>query len=110
MSILDRFLSVGFRFHSYDEPGAGKAYEYKYYPDYLGDKHFTLIVFKFNSGSGCDWRLYVHYNSDYTYSDSLFQISDYVDWNRNYINNKIDEIFKAELRDLLLENLLNNEC
>jgi len=109
MKLLDRFLSVGFKFHSYDEPGAGKAYEYKYYPDYLGDKHYTLVVFKFNSGSRCDWRLYVHNNSDYTYVDSIFQIGDWTDSNRDYISSQIDKIFNAELRDLLLENLLDYE-
>jgi hypothetical protein len=109
MKLLDRFLSVGFKFYRYDEPGAGKAYEYKYYPDYLGDKHYTLVVFKFNSGSGCDWRLYVHNNSDYKYVDSIFQIGDWTDSNRDYISSQIDKIFNAELRDLLLENLLDYE-
>jgi hypothetical protein len=109
MKLLDRFLSVGFKFHSYDEPGAGKAYEYKYYPDYMGDRHYTLVVFKFNSGSGCDWRLYVHNNSDYKYVDSIFQIGDWTDSNRDYISSQIDKIFNAELRDLLLENLLDYE-
>lgn len=104
---LERFLSIGFKFHSCDEPGAGKAYEYKYYPDYMVDKHYTLVVFKFNSDSHCDWRLYIHNNQDYTYSDSIFQVGDHTEWNRNYINNNIDKIFQSEMRDLLLENILN---
>lgn len=102
---LERFLSIGFKFHSYDEPGAGKAYEYKYYPDYMGDTHYTLIVFKNNNSYGKDWRLYIHNNSDGSYVESPMQISDYTDSNRNYINNKIDEIFQSEMRDLLLEEL-----
>ena len=105
MKILERFLSIGFRFHSYDEPGAGKAYEYKYYPDYMGDKHYTLIVFKHYYSSNNDWRLYIHNNSDVSYVESPMQISDYTDSNRNYINNKIDEIFQSEMRDNKLKEL-----
>ena len=75
----------------------------------MDDKHYTLIIFKFNSGSGCDWRLYVHNNSDYKYVDSIFQIGDWTDSNRDYISSQIDKIFNAELRDLLLENLLDYE-
>ena len=102
---LERFLSMGFKFHSYDEPGAGKAYEYKYYPDYMSDTHYTLIVFKHYKSDNNDWRLYIHNNSDGSYVESPMQISDYTDSNRNYINNKIGEIFQSEMRDLLLEEL-----
>ena len=107
MMILERFLSIGFRFHSYTEPGAGKAYEYKYYPDYMSDTHYTLIVFKhykYKSDNN-DWRLYIHNNSDVSYVESPMQISDYTDSNRNYINNKIDEIFQSEMRDNKLKEL-----
>lgn len=104
---LEKFLSIGFKFHCYNELGAGKTYEYKYYPDYMDDKHYTLVVFQHYQSSNKDWRLYVHNNSDGSFFDSHMQISDHADWNRNYINNMIDEIFKSEMRDLLLENILN---
>ena len=102
--ILDIFLKIGFRFFSYDEPGAGKAYEYKYYPDYLDDKHYTLIVFKVYYSESLDWRLYVH-NTDGSFNDSIFQISDGCESNINFIYNKIYKTFVLEMRDIKLQEL-----
>ena len=102
---LKKFLTIGFKFHSYDELPAGKVYEYKYYPDYMDDKHYTLVVFEHYQCSNKDWRLYIHNNSDGSFLDSPFQINDHSEWNRNYINNMIDEIFKSEIRDMKLKEL-----
>jgi hypothetical protein len=50
---LKRFLEIGFK-QSKPETwsGAGWGREYTYYPNYLGDNHYTLVTFTHGSESG----------------------------------------------------------
>ena len=90
----------------------GLSREYTYYPNYLGDNHYTLVTFTHGSESGIrentEYRLYIHRNLDGKYVDSRFQLSYDRDWNKNYLDNKFKEIFKFELRDSKLKELLND--
>lgn len=125
LNMLNRFLEIGFKLKSEEITNSkGVLRHYHYKPDYLNGDHYTLVTFK-SSGNvitmgydksgkmsrevkpntSTDFRLYIH-NSDGKYVSSLIQISDGNDWNRNYINEKIDEIFKSEIRQNKLAQLL----
>lgn len=84
--------------------------EYKYRPDYLADRHYTLVLF--DEGYGAEFRLYSHWN-DGTFKDSFFQIREKNSfWKRqrelgnDYVDKKLHELFPSELRDLRINELL----
>lgn len=110
---LNRFLEIGFE-QSKPETwfGAGWGREYAYYPDYLGENHYTLVTFTHGKEDGIknttEYRLYIHRNLDGKFVDSPFQLSYDRDWSKNYLDNKFNEIFKFELRDSKLKELLND--
>lgn len=112
-TFLDRFLEMGFK---QAEPehwtGSGWAMSYKYYPIYLIDKHYTLITFTYGEEAGIrdntEYRLYTHYNDKSGYVDCKFDLSYHKDWNKNYLDNKFKEIFKIELRNRKLNEILND--
>lgn len=90
---LNKFLEIGFE-QSKPEvwSGAGWFREYTYYPNYLGDNHYTLVTFTHGEEDG-------HGNKVGKYVDSKFQLSYDKDWN---------DIFKLELRNEKLKELLND--
>jgi hypothetical protein len=121
MDITDLIMSLGiFNRYKFKKTQGGSVDEYRYYPSYLGDNHYTLIIFKSNkvvdgnfntidySGknfSGNEYRLYIHKNSDGSYVDSPFQISDYNDMTNNLLVKEIMTIFKHEFRILKIKKL-----
>jgi hypothetical protein len=120
--ILTRFKEIGFNFIEFKSTEAGKILEYKYYPNYLSDSHYTLIIFiywtriydlfnkkKMKKKICSDWRLYEHKNENDEFLNTPFQISDYNDSSRNFLNRKITEIFSRELRQIKLKRILKNE-
>ena len=110
---LKRFLEIGFK-QSKPETwsGAGWGREYTYYPNYLGDNHYTLVTFTHGSETSIrkntEYRFYIHRNLDGNYVKSPFQLSHDRDWNRKYLDNKFNQIFNLELRDSKLKELLND--
>jgi hypothetical protein len=108
---LNKFLQIGFK-QSKPETwsGAGWGMEFTYYPDYLGDNHYTLVTFTHGKDAGIrentEYRLYIHRNLDGKFIDSPFQLSYTTDWNKNYLDNKFNEIFKFELRDSKIIDIL----
>jgi hypothetical protein len=109
---INRFLDIGFK-QSKPETwtGTGWGMDFTYYPDYLDENHYTLVTFTHGSESGIrentKYRLYIHRNSDGKYVDIKFDISYTTDWNKNYLDTKFNELFKFELRDSKLKELLN---
>jgi len=104
-SFLDRFLEIGFTKYKDGTTSIGKSSEYKYYPDYLGDNHYTLVTFTHYTSLDTDYRLYIH-SANGGFVDSIFQLSGGKDWNDNYLNKKFDEIFVREVRDVKLNNII----
>jgi hypothetical protein len=81
----------------------GIGLHYKYYPRYMRDTHYTLVVFVTRFSR--DYRLYIHNNCDGSYNDSLFQISDSTNWTIKYLHEEISNVFKVELRKNKLESI-----
>jgi len=116
---LSKFKKIGFKCKKKSSTTIGKYLEYKYYPNYLKDAHYTLVVFlswcRMMSVKGESmkihtvWRLYEHKNVDGSFVSSLFQISDYNDFGKKYIQEKITETFWRELREIKLKRILKNE-
>jgi hypothetical protein len=109
---INRFLDIGFKQSSPETwSGSGWSMEFKYYPDYLVDNHYTLVTFTYGEESGIKentkYRLYIHTNLDRKYVGFEFDISYDTDWNKNHLDNKLNELFKFELRDSKLKELLN---
>jgi hypothetical protein len=77
-SFLNRFTEIGF-FQSKPETwtGAGWSREYKYYPEYFDDKHYTLVIYTHGTNTqispSSEYRLYLHSTKDLKYIKSEFQ-------------------------------------
>lgn len=97
--MIDMFLEIGFKLVRQEDTEVGYVREYKYYPDYMEDKHYTLVRFTYRKGNDNDWRLYIHRNEDGSYVDSPFQLSDYTDKNKVIIKEHFDKIFLTEIRN-----------
>lgn len=105
--MIDMFLEIGFKLVRQKVTEAGYVREYKYYPVYMEDKHYTLIRFtyRYREGSDNDLRLYIHRNEDGGYLESPFQLSDYSDFNKVLIKEHFDRIFLTEIRNQKLEKI-----
>ena len=103
--ILELFIEIGFTLHKEGNTGIGETQELKYYPDYLYDKHYTLVTFKHNNyngkPTGTDFRLYIHNNIDGSYFTSPFQTS-----NLDSVILNVNKILKSELREIKVNNIL----
>jgi hypothetical protein len=100
---LNRFKSIGFTLVKSMGRIYGNTCEFSYHPQWLEDKHFTLIVFQGNPDN-VEFRLFIHNNSDSSYHHSPFQLA----YNRNetYLNSEFDRIFMVELRNNQINQLL----
>jgi len=114
-NILETMTQIGFNFYQKLEVTHGTLFEYKYYPKYFNDRHFTLILFegnvvdihfeKITDEKIIDHRLYIH-NSDGSFNASAYQINSHSEWNKKLIIKKINDIFVSEIRNQKLTNLL----
>ena len=110
---LNKFLEIGFK-QSKPEVWSGDGWgrEYTYYPNYLDDNHYTLVTFTHGEEDGIrentEYRLYIHANKDGKYVDSKFQLSYDRDWNKKHLDKQFNDIFKLELRNNRLKELLND--
>jgi len=102
--MINMFLEIGFKLVKQEDTEVGYVREYKYYPDYMEDKHYTLVLFTYKKGSDNDWRLYIHKNSG-GFVESLFQLSDFTNQNKNHIKDCFNKIFFAEIRNKKLEKI-----
>ena len=103
--MIDMFLEIGFELIKQKDGEVCYEREYKYYPDYMEDRHYTLIRFTYIKENYSDWRLYIHENKDGRYVESPFQLSDYTDRNKIIIKEYFDKIFFTEIRNQKLEEL-----
>lgn len=120
--IIERLKQIGFEFHreynKTDEgrPMAGNAIEYKYYPKYLDNKHYTLLLFETRNWVDInfeeidkmtvDHRMYIHLN-DGRFSQSLYQICSDSEWQKNFILDSINKLFASEIRNQKINKLIN---
>ena len=101
--MIDNFINIGFKFKESKETSMGVINEYNYYPDYLGENHYTLITFRSHFLSqDTDYRLYIH-NSNSEFVDSPFQLSD----RGSDLERRFKEVFKGELKKLNREYQFN---
>lgn len=120
--LVNRFIDIGFEIKKSDYTDSSKKVkctEYKYYPDYLLEKHYTLLVvtheateIRFNGDPSplgtrekIDYRLYTH-NLDGSFHDSIFQMSYESDWDIEYIDKCFNDLFKSELIKKKREDIL----
>lgn len=102
----------GFKFNKYEGDGlAGKSLEYKYYPSYMKDTHYTMIIFSTHclriyhgmteeNVISKDYRLYIHKNSDGSFVDSPFQQSHITESDAKYVLDGLHEEFEKEYHDI----------
>lgn len=114
--IVNLMESIGFTFYK-SSSNFGRlsiSYEYKYYPTYFTDKHYTLLLFcdicSYKGGlvdkTKIDHRLYIHKNLDGSFYSSPYQISSSSEDNQKRIIEEINKIFSLELRDKKLNELI----
>lgn len=107
--VLDIFKSLGFTFYKSGNTSVGLCDEFKYYPNYLNDSHYTLVTFKHKNNIthqyGTEFRLYRHRNDNGSFIESPFQITNYKS-NTSIITN-INSLFINELRDIKINEILN---
>jgi len=104
--ILIKILNIGFEYINREYNGFGLVEEYRYYPKYFKDEHYTLIVFrndgKKNIMTDTDYNLYIHKNLDDSFVKSIFQCSF-----KSYVHKYIDNIFETEILRYKRKNKLN---
>ncbi len=98
------FQKIGFSFFEVSRTEIGIVFDFKYYPEYLKDSHYTLVLFYFlqenlNSKYKSDYRLYEHSNEDGRYINSPFQCS--YNCSYNYLEDSCIKTFRKELMDLI---------
>lgn len=111
--VMDTINRIGFVLESISETELGVIRKYKYRPDYMGENHYTLIVFDSKNPTmdiswtpmyfNKDYRLYVH-NSEGFFIDSPFQIGS--PGNFDLLRRKFRQTFVSEMRDFVLEEIL----
>jgi hypothetical protein len=112
--VMDTINRIGFVLESNSETDLGVIRKYKYRPDYMGENHYTLIVFDSNSWTPMyfnkdymyfnkDYRLYVH-NSEGQFVHSPFQIGG--PGNFDLLRQKFRQTFVSEMRNFVLEEIL----
>jgi len=102
-NILDLLRQIGFVRKDDSETQIGIVDTYEYHPEYMGENHYTLIIFRHKQHNNPSYRLYIH-NSEGKFVSSPFQLS----FNQNtIINNEINRIFSHEIREIKIKNLLD---
>ena len=111
--VMDTINRIGFVLESNSETDLGVVRKYKYRPDYMGENHYTLIVFDYKKPTmdissnplylNKDYRLYIH-NSEGRFVDSPFQIGG---TNFDLLCRKFRQVFVSEMRDFMLEDVLS---
>lgn len=86
----------------------GETKTYEYYPTYLNDIHYTLLIFDYHKYDGCDFRLYIHDNKNNLYVKCIFDISDSSQLNIDLLDKKISDIFSRELISAKIKKIKNN--
>jgi hypothetical protein len=111
--VMDTINRIGFVLESNSETDLGVVRKYKYRPDYMGENHYTLIVFDYKKPTmdissnplylNKDYRLYIH-NSEGFFVDSPFQIGS--PGNFDLLRRKFRQTFVSEMRNFVLEEIL----
>lgn len=105
--IVELFESVGFSFHVRSESSETTIVvieEYKYYPHYLKNTHYSILFVTYKKSNNIDYRLYVHKNEDFSFVSSPFQTSQF----EKYALDDFHLMFKNELlRNHRLKTLTN---
>lgn len=104
--ILNLMLEIGFKFVNTTRTEDGMFHNYKYYPEYLQNKHYTFVLFVYRHYASCDHRLYVHRNDTGTFIESIFQQSNFSNLNRIIIRDCINDKFVSELRVITIKNII----
>ena len=119
--LIQYMQSIGFEYASTrytSEKKMGETEEWKYYPSYMDDKHYTLVLYHHLGPISSDrrdpeelrsyleHRLYIHYNDGGRYFDSLYQMSGGYEWSQKLIM-KVNNIFVNEVRDITLNQILD---
>jgi hypothetical protein len=106
--MIDKFIELGFSLVS-ERVNIPFTSEYKYYPYYLKDSHFTLVCFGHGETTftdNTDYRLYINYNDGGGFAKCLFQLSRSNQWNRDHMDQIFSDLFKLELREVKLNSIL----
>lgn len=108
--MIDSFINIGFEYTRTYMPGAGWVREFKYYPSYMGDNHYTLILFTYGKideiKDDTEYRLYIHRNINGEYVNSPFQEGYYSDFIKDDLKDKFEKLFYVELRDQRIDEVL----
>lgn len=115
--MIDSIIKNIFKHTYHKSTNFGIVNNYKYYPKYLGNNHYTLVIFRthdhlyysdvLGDKSPTEYRLYIHKNEDDSFVKIIFQLSDGSGKNKYNLNTEIKKIFKHELLLLKLKNIKN---
>ncbi len=110
--IIEKMKTIGFSVVRTDYKKLGIYIEYKYYPSYMTDTHYTLGLFDYHNADYADHRLYVHNNSDGSYVASTYQTSSSSQNNATYIDVMLETVFASEILELnrqaTLKDIINS--
>lgn len=101
--ILHLMTSIGFKLVNHNYTSTGGVFTYKYFPSYLQDKHYKLIVFKFHKSIYNHHQLFIMDNFEETYGGSMY------DTNTSHYDElmgNIKVIFAAEMRVITIQEIM----
>lgn len=95
--------SIGFEHIKNERANSGAMVRtYKYYPKYLNNQHYTLLVFNPKGSLHSDHRLYIHNNgimlSEVVYDINTSKI--------NLLEDHIKEVFVREVRTITINEII----
>lgn len=104
--VIGLMKSIGFKYIKKTYTTDAVVVTYKYYPEYLQDKNYTLLVKRNKRNNSIEHRLYI-YEDDKKYSSTIYQTSVNSIWNRNYIKDKVHQLFPAEVRMMTINEIIS---
>lgn len=103
-SILNLMTSIGFELIKTSYNIRGDVFTYTYYPDYLTDKYYMMVIFKFNQSIYDNHHLRMHDSNDGVYLNTIY------DNNTSHYDElieKINEVFVAEIRTITIQEIIS---
>lgn len=103
-SILHMMSSIGFEWIKTTYASTGDIFTYTYYPDYLQDRFYKLIVVKFHQSIYNNHHLRIHDSLEGTYLDTVY------DNNTSHYDElieKINKVFVTEIRTLTIQEIIS---
>jgi len=115
-NILNEILNIGFKYINSENTEVGQTIQYKYYPNYFNDVHYTLTISTAYPFEYTDYILSINNNFDGSIVRIPFQLKNvdniFYDFQNGLsmlfnTNNRLNKLFEKEILQYKRINKLN---